>query len=113
MTGKLTIKGLSEGTWYLKEITAPDGYNLLASPVKVTIEDKDGEALDGKVSGAAANATGEAVALVTLTVENDDGFQLPVTGGMGTILFTAVGILLMGAAVILLIFAVRKNRKQS
>lgn len=113
LTGKLTIKGLSEGTWYLKEITAPDGYNLLASPVKVTIEDKDGDVLDGKVSGAAANATGEAVALVTLTVENDDGFQLPVTGGMGTILFTAVGILLMGAAVILLIFAVRKNRKQS
>ncbi|HBV52972.1 MAG TPA: hypothetical protein DEF06_11835 [Clostridiales bacterium] len=85
----------------------------MASPVKVTIEDKDGDVLDGKVSGAAANATGEAVALVTLTVENDDGFQLPVTGGMGTILFTAVGILLMGAAVILLIFAVRKNRKQS
>ena len=50
---------------------------------------------------------------MTLTVENDNGFQLPVTGGMGTILFTAVGILLMGAAVILLIFAVRKNRKQS
>ena len=113
LTGKLTIKGLAEGTWYLKEITAPDGYNLLASPVKVTIEDKDGDVLDGKVSGAAANATDEAVALVTLTVENDDGFQLPVTGGMGTILFTAVGILLMGAAVILLIFAVRKNRKQS
>ena len=113
LTGKLTIKGLAEGTWYLKEITAPDGYNLLASPVKVTIEDKDGDVLDGKVSGAAANATGEAVALVTLTVENDNGFQLPVTGGMGTILFTAVGILLMGAAVILLIFAVRKNRKQS
>lgn len=65
------------------------------------------------MSGAAADAEGEAAAFVTLLVENDDGFQLPVTGGMGTILFTAVGVVLMGAAVILLVVIIRKKRANS
>lgn len=111
--GKLTLKGLDETDWYLLETKAPNGYNLLASPITVTITDTDGNTLDGKVSGAAADAEGEAAAFVTLLVENDDGFQLPVTGGMGTILFTAVGVVLMGAAVILLVVIIRKKRANS
>ncbi len=108
--GKLTIKGLDEGTWYLKETKAPENYNLLTSPISVTITDADNGTLDGRVSGAAANAEDEDAALVTLTVENDDGFQLPVTGGMGTLLFTAAGIVLMGAAVILLVVVLKKKK---
>lgn len=110
--GKLTLKGLDETDWYLLETKAPNGYNLLASPIKVTITDADGDALDGKVSGAAVDAEGEAVALVTLFVENDDGFRLPVTGGMGTILFTAIGVVLMGTALILMVIAIRKKKGQ-
>ncbi len=111
--GKLTIRGLDEGTWYLKETKAPGGYNLLASPVEVEIVDADDDGeLDGKVKNAAEGATGEAVALVTLMVENDNGFQLPTTGGIGTILFTAVGVVLMGAAVVLVIVALKKKRAE-
>ena len=110
--GKLTLKGLDETDWYLLETKAPNGYNLLASPIKVTITDADGDALDGKVSGAAVDAEGEAVALVTLFVENDDGFRLPVTGGMGTILFTAIGVVLMGTALILMVISIRKKKGQ-
>lgn len=112
LTGKLTLKGLDEATWYLLETKAPNEYNLLASPVAVEIKDTDAttDVLDGKVQGAAEGAAGEAAAMVALTVENDDGFQLPVTGGMGTILFTAVGVVLMGAAVVLVIVAVKKRK---
>lgn len=35
--GKIQIKGLAEGTYYLKEIKAPKGYNLLKNPIEVTI----------------------------------------------------------------------------
>ncbi len=101
--GNLVLNGLDEGTWWLKEITAPGGYNLLAGPVEIEITDSDDGVLDGKV-------TGESGGLVSFKVENDSGFQLPVTGGMGTVLFTAVGVLLMGAAVVLVIAAM-KNKK--
>ena len=97
----------------MKETKAPGGYNLLASPVEVEIVDADDDGeLDGKVKNAAEGATGEAVALVTLMVENDNGFQLPTTGGIGTILFTAVGVVLMGAAVVLVIVALKKKRAE-
>lgn len=105
--GKLTLNGLDETTWYLVETKAPDSYNILEAPVPVTIVDAKEDVLDGKVTDADI-ATG----LVPLTVENDDGFQLPTTGGMGTILFTAVGIVLMGAAVILFIVVRRKRRAE-
>lgn len=112
--GKLIIKGLDAGKWYLKETKAPGGYNLLASPVEVEIVDADDAgALDGQVEGAAADAIGAAVALVTLQVANDNGFQLPTTGGIGTILFTAVGVVLMGAAVVLVIVAFKKKRAEN
>ena len=104
LLGKLTLKGLDKGTWYLKEITAPDGYNLLASPVAVEIADND---LNGSVT---VNEQNIDTGLVPLTVENDNGFQLPVTGGMGTILFTTIGIVLMGAAIILMVIVLKKKK---
>lgn len=109
--GKLTLNGLDERTWYLKEITAPNGYNLLAGPVSVEIADND---LDGAVTVDNAEDNAELdTGLVPLTVENDDGFRLPVTGGMGTILFTAVGVVLMGAAVILLVIALKRKKAEN
>ena len=109
LKGRLKVKGLDEGTWYLKETKAPGGYNLLASPVKVVVTDAEGGVLDGQVIGAAADASGEAVTLVTLTVKNDNGFLLPVTGGASTVLFAVGGAVLMSAAVICFI-AVSKRK---
>ena len=105
--GKLTLKGLDAGTWYLKETKAPGGYNLLASPVSVEIADSD---LNGSVT---VNEQDITTGLVPLNVENDNGFRLPVTGGMGTILFTAVGAVLMGAAVILLVIVLKRKKAEN
>lgn len=106
-SGQLTLNGLDAGTWHLKETKAPDGYNLLAGPVSVEIVDAD---LDGAVTVDEQEIN---TGLVPLTVENDDGFRLPVTGGMGTILFTAVGVVLMGAAVILLVIALKRKKAEN
>ena len=105
--GKLTLKGLDEGTWYLKETKAPDSYNLLASPVAVTITDANNGELDGKVTVKNNDID---TGLVPLTVENDNGFQLPVTGGIGTIMFTAVGMVLMCAAIVLIVVAFKVKK---
>lgn len=111
--GKLDIRGLDVGTYELKETKAPDGYVLLNGTVSFTItddktapDDKDGA--DGIADGE--NATAGKNGYVSATVENHEGFNLPLTGGMGTLLFTAGGIVLIALAAVLLFAA---NRKKS
>ena len=111
-SGQLQLSGLDVGTYYLKEIKAPDGYNLLAQPVKITITD-GGETDDGTTIPADGivddeNATTGYVSGTTIT--NTQGFTLPTTGGMGTVLFTAGGVVLMGAGLVLLVVFLRRRR---
>ncbi len=58
-------------------------------------------------TGATDNAQG----IVVSTVINKQGFELPTTGGMGTFLFTFVGIAMMAAAVILFFTSKKKEAK--
>lgn len=97
--GKLTVSGLEQGTYYLKETLAPAGYNLLTEMVKVTI----GE--NGVITvGDSAEAKTE------VSVINQAGTVLPETGGMGTTIFYVLGsILVLGAGVLL----VSKKRMSS
>lgn len=91
-TSATTINGLKAGTtYYLHEIEAPEGYNKLTAPVKVTITETTGA--DGKVTGVTYKvgetdqSTNE-----TVKVENKTGSMLPSTGGMGTIGLTVLGV---------------------
>lgn len=102
--GKLALRGLKPGEYYLIETKAPDGYNKLSAPVEVIIKDSNN---NGKVEDK-EEKEGQ-TGIVSLTVENGQGFTLPETGGMGTVLFTAGGILLMGTALVL-ILVMRKKR---
>lgn len=118
-TGKLTsqIQGLDKGTYYLVETAAPTGYNLLAEPIEIVISVSEGN--DKKVTyratygGDAATMTNGVVDLTTATennkqpvatgtVLNQSGTILPSTGGIGTTIFYILGgLLVVGAAVIL------------
>ena len=93
--GKIFIKGLdSTDTYYLREVKAPAGYNLLNADQAVVIQ-LVLQNLDGI----------QTMTQVTLTqkVANASGTELPSTGGMGTTIFYVVGsILLVGAAVLLI-----------
>ena len=89
---KLNFKGLDSGTYYLREIEAPNGYNKLADDEEVKIEPTT-DTENNKMSLAA----------VTAEINNNSGSELPSTGGMGTTIFYVLGsILLFGAAVLLI-----------
>ncbi len=106
--GKLTLSGLDLGTYYLTETKAPEGgYNKLNQAATIEIKDAD---LNGKPTNGTSDEYGDGY--VAVDVKNTKGFQLPTTGGMGTVLFTAGGIAIMGAAVLLFFVLKRKAAKQ-
>ena len=94
-SGKFTITGLDSDTYYLEEIVAPAGYNLLKAPITVTVKN------DGTVTYG--DSTGE------VRVLNSTGTELPSTGGMGTTIFYVLGGVLMAGAFVLLV--VRKRMR--
>lgn len=103
-TGKITIKGLKEGTYYLHETAAPTGFNKLTQPIKIKIT-VDGE----NYTNPSYNVNDEANADNTIRVENVKGVMLPETGSIGTI-----GLTVLGVAVVLLgVFAPRKKKKEN
>ena len=98
--GKVRVVGFDNGTYYLEETEAPDGYNKLSARQKFIISDGNLDAVynDGIFS------TGSGVHVV-----NKTGTMLPETGGIGTTIFYAAGALMVLCAVILLITKKRMN----
>lgn len=92
----LRVNGLAEGTYYLVETKAPDGFNKLTAPIEVKItKSTDTDANNWTISKDGTPETDKII-----DVENSTGSLLPSTGGMGTIAFTVVAALLvLGVAV--------------
>ena len=103
-TGKITIKGLKEGTYYLHETAAPTGFNKLTHPIKIQIT-VDGE----NYTAPAYKVNDKNNADNTIKVENVKGVMLPETGSIGTIGLTTLGV----AVVLLGVFAPRKKKKEN
>ncbi len=109
--GNITVKGLKEGTYYLEETEAPAGYNKLTAPVKVDIANKTDTIYELKSVEADDTAGTVNKAIGTITIANNKGSTLPSTGGMGTKLFYTIGGILMAGAAIVLV--VRKRRSDA
>lgn len=87
----LKLNGLAAGTYWLVETKAPQGYNGITAPIKITItKSGDAEVDNWKISKDDVDVDDKII-----DVENTTGTILPGTGGMGTILFTVVGIALV------------------
>ena len=104
--GKVLVKGLDAGTYYLRETKAPEGYNKLLSDIKVEITATYGT--DGKLASYKVDYTyngvkkdGDAITSKDnspeVAVENKTGAQLPSTGSKGALMVTLAGIVLFGA----------------
>lgn len=113
--GTINVVGLAAGTYTLTETVAPDGYNLASAPFTLTITaavNQTGDALEtlniSVDNGTALNGD-TATNTVTAIIENNQGAQLPSTGGIGTTIFYVIGGVLVVAAIVLLVTRKRMN----
>ena len=103
--GKVLVKGLEAGTYYLRETKAPEGYNKLLSDIKVVIE-ANYDTTTGKLTNYTVTYTynGKPITVTNtdkltspeVPVENKTGAQLPSTGSKGALMVTLAGIVLFG-----------------
>lgn len=133
--GEIHVSGLKNGTYYLVETKAPTynvvengetktySYNLLKEPVKVVVAveyevketttittDENGNVTTNKIESkkyvGGENNSGN----YKVIIKNNKGFNLPTTGGFGTLLFSGIGVLLVVAGVGVLLSLKKKNR---
>lgn len=116
-SGNLTMSGLANGTYYLKEKEAPQGYNSLENDIEIMITAANWTTSgtpSAKIEYKTSTAEGASFAEAengTVKVENKTGTVLPGTGGIGTTIFYVVGGGLMVAAAILLITKKRMENR--
>lgn len=103
--GLITFEGLGAGTYYITEMKTKSGYNLLTAPITVVITATPGATSctwTATMNGAPATFDTKDN-MVKLTVENNKGSDLPITGGIGTTIFYVIGGLLVCGAVVMAI----------
>ena len=102
----LRVNGLAEGTYYLVETKAPDGYNKLTAPVVIKIT----KSTDTEVNNWTISKDGTVETDKIIDIENSTGSILPSTGGRGAIAFAVIAALLVfGVAVSF----IRDKRKEA
>ena len=125
--GMAEQKGLSNGTYYLVETKTNKDYNLLKAPVEVTLNityttttkneyytDVAGVKTLVKhevTSQEFKNGENTFTGTLTQNVINKKGFTLPLTGGMGTVLFSVIGLALVLAGVVVITASRKKTAK--
>ena len=93
--GAASFDGLANGTYYLEETKAPEGYNPLSAPLEIVVAGSDTDSGKLTIKEGVANSTGD---------------LLPSTGGMGTTFFYVIGGIFVLASVVLLITRKRMEK---
>ena len=105
--GKCSFEKLSEGSYRLTELKTVDGYNLLAAPIEFTLQ--NGQCLINGATPDIVEGNPAKGYTVSLTINNRKGFTLPHTGADAPSLWLLIGLPLLVAGLLVLVF--RYNRK--
>lgn len=100
--GEIKFTGLAAGEYTLTETKPLEGYNILSEPIKITIGWTAPADDNSACTWTYSDNVDTSGNIATITVENQGGAELPSTGGIGTTIFYVVGgLLVVGAAVLL------------
>ena len=91
----------------MTELKTVDGYNLLAAPIEFTLQ--DGKCQINGMDQDIVNGDAASGYTVSLTINNRKGFTLPHTGADAPSLWLLIGLPLLVAGLLVLVF--RYNRK--
>lgn len=127
----LLVRGLDAATYYLKETKVPSGYYAPKGSFAVQLTgDREAvsKTLNGKLATASSftatnpetdrvliNSSGLNTAeqnRLDASLKNSSTPVLPTTGGVGTVMFTVVGLLCMGAALWFFLFTRRRRKDE-
>ena len=103
--GKVDFRGLENGEYTLTETKAPAGYNKLASAIGVKVDgqnngtDTTHATVVIKYDNNNGSVYDQTASNGVIPVQNKPGVVLPGTGGMGTIAFTVIGVLVIALGV--------------
>ena len=113
--GILTLGGLETGEYRLVETRAPEGYSGAETAIRVTVTGTEVKAMQaGSVSEVARDSDeywvpGQQPGTWQIRVWNNQGVELPASGGIGTGIFTILGMVLAAGAAISLVL--RRGRR--
>ncbi len=105
----------------LTETTAPDGYNLLPAAIRFKVAESDTGGWTAQLENSEQlknlvkldlSETENGKGKLTITVQNQESYELPETGGHGTILFTLCGLALITGALMYKYHEIRKRREE-
>lgn len=121
--GKAVANGLPNGEYKLVETKTREGYNLLTGPVDANLTldyatkwekketfNNEGKLIKHEYTSTAVTVGGAPYEYEAIVIINRKGFNLPTTGGFGTLLFSGIGVLLVVAGVGVLLSLKKKNR---
>lgn len=118
--GLISLDGIDDGEFFLKEVRHPDGFNLLKEPVNIVIRG-DQNAAGGMESLSVTSSCADRIdtevsadkstGIIQLIVENIEGSAIPVTGGEGTAAIMLSGLFLVLCAAGLMLTRRRKIEK--
>lgn len=96
-SGKGTLAGVAEGTYYIKNTKTKSGYGLATTT-----------SMKVKISGSVASTTD---GYYKVEIEVPEAGSLPLTGGSGIVTYIIIGLLIILVAVIGFVLYSKKNKK--
>lgn len=96
-SGKGTLAGVAEGTYYIKNTKTKSGYRLANTT-----------AMKVKIAGSVASDTD---GYYKVEIEVPTATLLPITGGSGTIIYTALGLIIIVASITVFTVYTKKQKQ--